>query len=223
MELDKNKVWDWFAHLTVKRLAISALAGALTIAGWTLWENRQKVFESQSIRYNGDYVLEKPSEKGQAIVSVFHKSRPEIVMITLLDANPVSNRREVVYRWFSDTATKTAVETQTSMNPTIGDGALFSQDPENNKQVLAVLSGEFYCAPAAGGIINIAFPDVAKRVKFSCRVPLPPAFGKATGWFTIHLTKWPLDDIDRFKTEALTMSLTYFNSEILKQPVRMIQ
>lgn len=222
MELDKNKIWEWFAHLTVKRLLISAVAGLVAIAGYTLWENRQKVFDNQTIKYNGDYVLQKPGAEGNKVVGQFVNSHPEIVMVTLLDANPISNRRQVVSRWFNDPTVQSAVETITTANPTVGDGALFTADHENNKQVLAVLSGEFYCAPSGGGIITQAFPEVAKKVKYSCRIPLPPAFGKATGWFTVHLSKWPLDDLDRFKTDALTMSLTYYNAEILKQPTRML-
>jgi hypothetical protein len=214
----KSKVWEWFAHLTVKRLIISAVAGAIGIGGWTLWENRQHVFDRQAIKYDGDYKLPPPSADAQVLVQAFVNLRPEIVMVTLLDANPVSNTRNVVHRWFNEAAVRESVERVTKVNPLAGDGALFTSDPENNKQVLAVLSGEFYCAPVSG-IILTAYPEVAKRVKYSCRVPLPPAFGKATGWFAVHLEKWPPADMDNFKSLALMMSLTFYNREILKQPL----
>lgn len=211
----KTKIWDWFVHLTYKRLFISVIAGVVGITGITLWENRQMVFENRTINYVGDYPLEAPSESTSKMVQAYVSSRPEVLLVSLLDANPVTNSRNVVHRWYGNQQTMVEVESAVEKNPDVGNGALFNSNQENNTQVLAVLAGEFYCAPVSG-ILLTAYPELAKRVKYSCRAPLPPAYGKATGWFAIHLSAWPPADMDQFKNSSLMMALTYYEAEIAK-------
>lgn len=220
----KEKLVDIFFKLTLPRALLSFFIVILVIFCVTIYENRQELFtKTASIvvvnKANpipaGDYGLYAPSPEGAALLDAYLKLHPDIVMLSVLDANQVQNRKTVVYRSFNDPAIKLLVEKEALVNPAIGDGALFTTDPDNNIQVLAILNGEFYCTKPGGAIVN-AFPDIKSTIAYQCRIPLPPAFGKATGWITLDLKGWPPKDYDHFKTEALLLSLEYYNKEVLK-------
>lgn len=222
--LSTGKIFEWFTHLTWPKMIISVVAAAMMLTIFTLYENRQRVFDHSATRgYISDFELQKPTKEGAEIFKAYLKLHPEVTYISLMDANPITNKRSVVTRYFNDKEIQNIIESQVRENPTMGDGPLLTADPNLNKQVLAILAGEFYCDPAKAGVITRIFPEVAKRLTYSCRVPLPPAFNKATGWITLHLNEWPLTDIEKFKIDALTLSLAYYNQDILKQEIRSSQ
>lgn len=216
-----EKIISWAMTLTWPKLIIAATAVVVGIAGLTLYENRQKVFaDLQSARLTDDFKIEPPTKAGDEVFEAFLRSHPEVLMISLIDANPITNRREVVRRYFNNSDLKKVVLDAVAVNPGIGDGPLLTAEPQMNSQVLKILNGEFHCDPAAVGPIFKAFPDAIRVVKYSCRVPLPPAFNRATGWLTLHLSKWPIDDLERFKMAGLQLSQTYYYTDISKTLIK---
>lgn len=218
----KEKILDYFFKLTIERLIISFLAAIMIIAALTLYENRQYVFRQTSVVVvnkailpTGDYSLVPPSPEGVIILDGYLAKNPEVLMLSVVDANQIENRRVTVHRAFSDLAVKTIVEKSTKSNPAIGSGPLFTTESENNIQILAVLNGEFYCTKPSN-IGSYVPEEIRGMIVYECRTPLPPAFGKATGWITLHLKSWPPINYDYFKSEALIFSLEYYNKEVLK-------
>lgn len=215
----KVKAFDFFTKLTWRRLLISFIAATFSITLYTVWENRQTLFDVGKTGLNGvvgDYPLNPPGKTGKAIVNDFLKRHPEVLMLSLLDADPETNTRKVIARFSLDQDVLSAIEQETKGLPGIGNGPLFTADPENNLQVLAIINGEFKCAKTSGIVLRV-FPEFSKRVVWQCRVPVPPAFNKATGWMTLHLSKWPLTADQEFdlKSDSLTMANDYYNREVL--------
>jgi hypothetical protein len=213
-------VLNFLRHLTWKRYWLAFVTVLTGIALYTLFENRQVALERVTpamANFNDDIELSPPGPVGQRIIADFARKHPEIALITLIDADPVRNLRLIVYRHFSNDEVKRLVEAAEASG-TSGQGPLITSDEKNNRQVLAILSGEFYCTPVGEGAFGQIFREAATKVTYSCRAPLPPAFGKSTGWFSIHITKWPVDHgFDTLKFDALSMSLNYFNAEIAQR------
>lgn len=202
-------------HATFIRVMLVSVLLVVSVAALTLYENRQKVYDDFSMsKMNGDFILKEPTPRGYQILSDLASKYPEIALISLIDADPVANTRRVVARVFIDKHMELVIKAKTTTNPTVGDGPLFGSDALSNKQVLAIMNGEFSCDPVAGGILATVFAEAAADVKMSCRVPLPPAFNKATGWFTIHTKELPKEKLERLKFDALSTSLMYYNSDI---------
>lgn len=222
----KTKVIDFMTKMTWGRLALYVVTAAFAISMYTLWENRQQLFTTSSRSLNGtidDFILETPGKVGEGMIRDFLKAHPSVLMISMIDANPIANERKVVYRDFNSARLKSTVETQVAINPTAGDGPLFNADETNNKQILAILNGEFTCSPVRPqGPFGRAYPDLNALNLYQCRVPLPPAFGKATGWFSLIMEAAPpsVEVYDQLKIESLLLSLNYYNLEILKQATR---
>lgn len=183
-----------------------------------VYENRQKVYDQFAMgKYSGDFVLQMPSEKGRKILADFTNKYQSIAMVSLIDADPVDNTRRLIYRSYKNQVLQKIMEDNDRDNPGNSGGPLFTSNAENNKQILAIMNGEFFCAPGTNSILSTNFQGADKIVVYQCRVPLPPAFNKATGWFTIHLTAWPDSKIDEIKFDALSMSLAYYNTEIAEK------
>lgn len=207
----KAKVWLWFTKLTVKRLGISILALSSALFLYTFYENRQQFVEAVTKRVlPGDFSVKAPTAEQIEIVRKFLVIHPEVKFITLIDADPVTNRRVVIHRFSTDDTLVAYFAKIDKERPGIGDGPLFTDNQESNEQVLAISNGEFRCGPSKGGIVERLYPDVAKDVKISCRVPVPPAFRRAGGWFSLHLTTE--SEPPQLKTAGLTMSFLYFEA-----------
>lgn len=217
----KQKVLEFFTHLTWPKFALYAVTAAFSISTFTIWENRQNLFTKIEMSFNNavdDYKLHYPSKDGVGIISEFMRNNPEVLMLSIVDANPIDNDRIVVYRHYNDkrfaqyAGQARPVEVYMAGNP-----PLFTSDVENNKLILAMLRGEFYCIPSTQDqLLQRRYPSVALASPFQCRVPIPPSFGKATGWFELQLSD-PLDQSqDRLKVESLVMSLRYFETEVMR-------
>jgi hypothetical protein len=207
----KAKLLDFFAHLTVKRIGISALALSVILSFYTVYENRQNIFEkAKAVTMGSDFKVSPPNVEQHAIVMRFMAIHPEIAFMTLIDADPVANRRTVIHRFFNDGSLESYFAKVDKERPGSGDGPLFSDNEQNNAQVLAIANGEFLCSETKGGILEKQFPSVAKDIMKSCRVPLPPAFRKSGGWFAMHLKADK--DMAALKTDALTMSFLFFEA-----------
>jgi len=204
-------------HITFTRAFAFSIVMIISILSLAIYENRQHVYASVISRTEGDYILRTPTDNGKQIMQDLATKYPNVALITLIDADPVGNRRKAVYRVYNDKNLEAIMAPPLAINPQIGDGVLFGSNEQSNREVLAVMTGEFLCAPNRNTILNNAYPGSEKIVSYSCRVPLPPAFNKATGWFTIHLKEWPMSNIEQLKVDALSMSLNYYNTEILRQ------
>jgi hypothetical protein len=141
----------------------------------------------------------------------------DIVIVGLIESDPVRNMRIPIYRFIKDDDVQRIVDEAKERGAT-GIQPLFTENLSNNKQMLAIMSGEFNCGPVTEEGVLITFPKLKDKIVATCRVPLPPAFGQATGWIAIHLRKWPpTAGLDQLKFDALNMSLAYFNLEIAKR------
>ena len=211
-----EKILDFLRTLTWKRYGISTIAVITGIVGYTLFENRQKVYDKmQPQLYAEDYPLTAPGPVGKKILAELASKYPEIAIITIVDADPVRNQRIPVFRLFLDKDLEDIVKRVVGESTDKGNGPLFSSDEESNKQVIAIMNGEFACTPGMIGEFVKLFPESKSIVKHSCRIPLPPAFNRATGWISLHFREWPVGrGYDSIKYDALSASLAYFNAEI---------
>lgn len=217
MEKILEKLDSILQHVTIARVFLVLLMFFGLLVMYTAFEHRHEVYSKAGLKYDGDYEITPPSDKGRKLVENFMAKYPNIAMITLIDADPISNRRKPVARFFANRELELIFDSVLRKNSNAGDGPLLTSSPDNNAYVLAIMNGEFSCSPNKNTILTNQFPGSEKIVSYSCRVPLPPAYNKATGWFTIQLQKWPDERIEDLKVDALNMSLQYYNLEIKKE------
>ena len=204
-------------HVSVKRIVLIFILFTILATFLTLFENRQVIYQKADFRkIQGDEIVPPMGKKGENLIRRLMVRYPEIVMASVIDADPISNRRMVVGRVFNNQSLEVIVQKALDRGVN-GGGSLITDDAEQNRQVLSMLNGEMKCDPAPVGIIFKVFPEARRYVTYSCRVPLPPAFGKVTGWITLHMSAYPpRTGADAFKQESLLLALQYFNEEVKK-------
>lgn len=208
-----SHVDDILHAVTLKRVLLTLLLSFGLLMVYAMYENRQRIYSGiLNDPVIGDYKLEHPTNRGKQALDDFVRRDKNIMLLTLIDADPLNNLRIPVYRSYGSEEVKRLIESSGDSRAA-GSGPLFNTDPKNNEQILALMNGEMTCSPVNEGMFARMFDGVDRLVKYSCRVPLPPAFKKATGWFSIHLREMP-EDMAKFKYEALNMSSLYYNMEI---------
>ena len=206
------KLITWQKYLMMLITAITA------IVLWMVYENRAAFYPAFPA-VQGSYTLGMPNEYSRKLIEDFVRKYPEVGLLTIIQADPVTNRRSPVYRHFNSDEIKKSIELSYSQGRD-GSGPLFSADQVSNEQVLAVLSGELRCEPVTQGMFAKIFPDLTEGVVVhSCRVPIPPSFSLVGGWIAIHLKTWPPQgQLDTFKQDALILALNYYKSEMGYSP-----
>ena len=184
------------------------LAGVITIT--VFYENRQRIYQ---VVLNdpiiGDYKLEPPKKDGRELISQYLASETAVMALGLIDSDPLNNQRHPVEFFSNNTDIRNQLNSKNSTLP----APLFTSRQENNIMIMNLINGEMVC----GELAPDEWPESLRaRPQVVCRVPLPPAFKKNTGWFVMYLSEAPRDR-DRFKFSALSLSLSYYNIEIMKK------
>lgn len=205
--------------LTFARVMLFTLFIAVFITTYTLWENRQTLYNRASVvKITGDFELGIPGKDAKQLIDTFVATHPDILVAAVIDADPIRNRRIPRYRSYGNKQVEEIFAEALTYGMT-GIQPLYNSDELNNKQILSVMSGEFSCSPALqnSGVLQ-AMPSMSKYIVASCRIPIPPAYNEATGWIGIHLKKWPPSGgLDSLKFDSLNMAIAYYNLEISKK------
>lgn len=205
-----SHVDDILREVTGRRVFYTLLLAFGLLMIYAMFENRQRIYEGVLREpIIGDYVLEEPGRQGKELLSRFVFANKNVAMVTIIDADPLNNRRIPIYRAFGDEQ----VRKFTDDAKVTGEGPLFNNDSTNNSQMLAIMNGEMICGDVKEGMFSKLFRGADQVINYTCRVPLPPAFRKTTGWISIHMYEKPTD-VESFKFNALTLSLTYYNMEV---------
>ena len=153
--------------------------------------------------------LQIPPESEQ-LISIFMKKHTKVVYLTVLTFQFEKNTRLPIYRAFNSDELKKIIYDRLAA----GDGALpmfIRNDPSNNAQVIALITGETSCDPFTGGGLARVWPDLATKLTMSCRVPIPPVFGgNIPGYMVVHVTK----KLSEYEVEVLKLDLILLSKNI---------
>jgi hypothetical protein len=126
-----------------------------------------------------------------------------IAYLTMLEFDFINNLRVPVYRSFNNSGLERVINERNGS----GNGALpifLANAQTNNLQMVSVLRGEAICEPYLSGGLGIKWPDLANLMHTSCRVPVPPAFGRGIrGYFVAHTSR----ELSKYELEAFGVEM----------------
>lgn len=206
--------FEWLKTATWTKVLIGAVSGSLLIIGYTVWENRQRVYDRvwQPVA-KGDWPLQPPGEAGKALLADFSKRYPNVAMIAVVDADPIANTRQAVYRHFNNKALERVIA-DAEQNGKAPRGLLYGVDSDSNRLTLAVLNAQVLCEDATKGFFAKTYPESAAMLVTSCRTPLPPIYGMTTGWLSLHFTT-KVSETPELTMDLLNLAQSYYKAEIL--------
>lgn len=152
------------------------------------------------------------SESSIEALEQFAKSNPDLAAVGVISVDLSDNSRTLlmmVHNTTSVLSTPTMPQTW----------PLFTADPVNNADVSSLLNGEFTCVPAAYSTLAHT-QSLGGGVKTSCHVPVPPYYGRLTGYLIMHtVDELSIYDIDRLRRSALRLSIDmYYANSTLWSP-----
>lgn len=204
--------------ITFKHVVLWTLAGILLILGYTAYEHREELFKdatslggSEPLPVNIVGATFKVSEATKAKVKDFIASNGDYVAIGISSADIRLNQRVTIY--FN------SVEANNGSNVVsrnLDRLPLFTNDDENNRQMIKMINGEFHCVPYAATQLSKARPDINQSVTSICRASLPPYYGHFSGFITLYTKHDPsIDQLVRLKSSLESLATEIYFKDVI--------
>lgn len=145
------------------------------------------------------------------VVERFARSHAELAAVGVVGVNLAENTRTMIVAIYND---QTLKRLHQKHNIYAGSYPLFTADSINNSEITSLIEGRFTCAPSIigpGGDVT----EIRALVKTTCRVPVPPYYGKVTGYLVFYSSKeLSIYEVDRLRRDALRLAIDiyYMNS-----------
>lgn len=200
-------------NLTPMRALLVIFFSFTIVVSLVLWENRQDFYNRvTNTIVTGpllDIVLS--SESKYKISSMVARRSDLIVSATVASVNVQQNRKMYLYRAFSDRDVELVVKESDAR-----DGAsspVFTSNEQTNKQILSLIRGEFSCSKIIPQGSDSKFGRyLGNKIKYTCRVPIPPSYGSLIGFVVFHLSREPNEtELDEIRLESYTISMHIYN------------
>lgn len=144
------------------------------------------------------YVLSLTSE-GVGVVNRFTAAHPQVDVVAIVAVDLEDNTRTPLIVRYNDRALEQLAAKYVQL-PTIIP--LFTDDKANNADLSALLNGEFSCKSAAEGMPLVLPAQIKSKLKTTCRVPVPPFYGRLAGYVVIYSTR----ELSIYEVESLRIS-----------------
>jgi hypothetical protein len=136
----------------------------------------------------------------------FAQEHTELAAVGVVSVDLSENTRSPLITIYGDKF----VETKIATKPQISNMALFTANSSNNTEITSLLNGQFSCSPSTSSplLIEYKMTDIIKTV---CRVPVPPYYGRLTGYLVFYSrTELSIYEVDRLRRAALRLSIDMY-------------
>jgi hypothetical protein len=185
------------------------------VFGYTIFENRDELFSSadssKKLIGNPVGVAFTVSTNTKETLKALVNSNKNIEAIAVTSADLRLNIRRNVF--FVSEKTVLVQGTDTETIPRL---PLFSSSKENNRQVVKMINGEFFCTPYLETTLAKSQPGLLKETTTACRASLPPYYGFFSGFVTVFLKNDPTleqQHVLRSEIEAIATEI-YFKDVV---------
>lgn len=203
--------------ITLRSVLLWSLAAMATVVFYTAFEHRDEIFHTsghQSGRAGNPVGLEFTiGQTTKDAIKIFVESDSDVVGVGVLSADIRLNSRKSIFFYADSVDLKSASPPQVLA---VARLPLFTNNLDNNRQVVKLINGEFVCAPYLSSQLAKAAPDLNPGVITICRAGLPPYYGHFSGFITVFLNSDPSVDeqvLLKNRLEALATEI-YFRDVV---------
>ena len=171
------------------RLLAIVVMGVLAFVGWFLYSNQDIILGSYREHQKLPEIAEHRMD--DAVSHLFRHTQADVVAV--FRVNPILGTREL-YRAYTREGrdrTKEGI-----------DVGLFTANAANNRDVVALMSGEVPCAPYLSAQSEIGLWYIEQGMRFGCRISIPPEPSRFVGQITVG---WQTPPQDLEHTRAMMM------------------
>lgn len=213
MERILNALTLTLRHITPVRTLLIIIGSISTIVGVIVWENRQDFYNRVTDVFVTGQLLDitLSNEAKYKISSLISRKSEFIVSASVATVNVQQNRKTYIHRAFTNKDVEEVVK-QSDLRDGI-NAPVFTNNEQTNKQILSLIRGEFSCSKVFPQGSDGRFGKYANtKVKYTCRVPIPPSYGSLIGFIVFHLSREPDEtELDELRLESYTISMYIYN------------
>ena len=162
------------------RLLAIVVMGVLAFVGWFLYSNQDIILGSYREHQKLPEIAEHRMD--DAVSHLFRHTQADVVAV--FRVNPILGTREL-YRAYTREGrdrTKEGI-----------DVGLFTANAANNRDVVALMSGEVPCAPYLSAQSEIGLWYMEQGMRYGCRISIPPEPSRFVGQITVGWQTQPQD------------------------------
>ena len=162
------------------RLLAIVVMGVLAFMGWFVYSNQDIILGSYREHQKLPEIAEHRMD--DAVSHLFRHTQADVVAV--FRVNPILGTREL-YRAYTREGrdrTKEGI-----------DVGLFTANAANNRDVVALMSGEVPCAPYLSAQSEIGLWYIEQGMRYGCRISIPPEPSRFVGQITVGWQTQPQD------------------------------
>lgn len=149
-------------------------------------------------------------------VREFASDHSELAVVGVVSVDFSQNSRETVVRFFNDPAIEKQVTAQLHANAESPLPLLIPNDKINNDQIADLLNGEFTCSNAIDGIF-VQLYNLDAQLRTVCRVPVPPYYGRLTGYLVMYSKKeMSIYEKDQLRAAAIRLAVDMYYQDVAR-------
>ena len=173
------KTLEWVGHNPIRLLFLIIIA-VVTMGMWFVYTEKDNFMAS----YRAQQALPHMNGKYEEAASFILKQTPA-QLVAIFEVNPILNTRKVVY-----------ITAQPDGRIKAYDGVdvgLFTNNLDNNRDVIDLMSGNIPCSHYAKPQSYLGFFYLERGVSFMCRISVPPDPSRFIGQITVGWKDTPED------------------------------
>jgi hypothetical protein len=202
-----------FRNITLTQLVTSVVFAVMLATIFILYGAKIAYFQSVTesnpppfIMSVGDRLELTPNSV--LIVQQFLKTHPDIDVVGVVNFDMVHNTRTNMLRMFNDKALEAKVQEQIA-HPPEKPQPLFTSDIESNSEISSLLSNQFTCN--SGESIFTRQYGLRNIIHTTCRVPIPPYYGRVTGYIVLYSKKeMSIYEKDQLRIAAIRLAVDMY-------------
>lgn len=199
--------------LTLKRVLLIALLGALFISLYSLFEHRSQAVNyllAAPVNAPANLTSWKLSDQSKQILMALPKSFP----IKYVDVTEVDLKRNSRVVRFID-APELSQSSNGFLTEVYKPRPVFDHDSKNTTQLVAVLANEFKCENFTDTIYFRMVPNEAAGITTICHIAIPPFVGQFVGYLTVGLErKMAKSEMDTLRLEMSRIAVEIYLHDV---------
>lgn len=211
------------SQLSWGKIAQVAVFSVIMIGFIVLWVSRGTIYDSLSIgsipntrTLETIYMSNRSMEETKLALSKL--AHTGAISVQVINVDFKKNTRTQAFFISSNDKLKQSVDNYLVMVGGTGT-PVFNSDEVNNKRIIDLLNGNFICTPYADTIGPVLYQGTSGIVEYVCSIPIPPFYGKFTGYINVYLTKAPSEaNVAAIRQSLSELSIIIYEESLSIKP-----
>lgn len=158
------------------------------------------------------------SDNSKEQIEAFTHEHGTLALVAVIGVDLSDNTRSALIRFYNDKAIEKLALTNDKKARLGVSSPLFTDNAVNNAEISALLNGEFTCTSVDSSPF-IVVNNLTQTIKQVCRVPVPPYYGRLTGYLVMYSkTEMSIYEVDQLRSAAIRLAIDIYRADVARLP-----